>query len=163
MERDNTQAANGRQGLGEVSADARPGSGRSGRRSRPWLRFTQHLVEMLLAMGLGMALLVPVLSVVGLPPGYLTHPLVQYAVMAVAMVAPMVLWMRVRGHSWTEGAQMSLAMVVPMFAVVTPVELGVAALSAGSLMVVTHVVMIAGMVGWMVHRWDVYAHGSHRR
>jgi hypothetical protein len=55
-------------------------------------------------------------------------------------------------------------MLVPMLAPVALVELGVAVpgLSEGSLMMLSHVAMIGGMVGLMVYRWDRYAHGTHR-
>jgi hypothetical protein len=100
--------------------------------------------------------------VVGRPPGYAAHPLLSYGLMAVAMAAPMAGWMRLRGHSWSEGGAMSLAMAVPMLAVVLPVELGVATIGAGALMVLTHVLMVAGMVAWMLYRRDLYRHGPHR-
>ena len=59
---------------------------------------------------------------------------------------------------------MTAAMLVPMFALVLPVELGIAlpVLSAHSLVVLAHVAMIAGMVALMVYRWDRYAGGPHR-
>jgi hypothetical protein len=162
MEGNDTQAAEARLGAGEGSATTGTAPVRSGRFSRGWVRFGLHLVEMLLAMGLGMAALEVLLMVVGRPPGYAAHPILQYGLMAVAMAAPMVAWMRLRGHSWSDGIAMSIAMAVPMFAVVLPVELGVAALSAGALMVLAHVLMVAGMVAWMLYRRDLYLHGSHR-
>jgi hypothetical protein len=60
---------------------------------------------------------------------------------------------------------MTVAMLVPMFVLVLPVELGVARyvpwLSAHSLMLLSHVAMIAGMAILMIYRWDRYAHGAH--
>jgi hypothetical protein len=58
---------------------------------------------------------------------------------------------------------MTAAMLVPMLAPVALVEMGVAVpgLSEGSLMMLSHVAMIAGMVALMVYRFDRYAHGSH--
>ena len=59
---------------------------------------------------------------------------------------------------------MTAAMLVPTFALILPVELGIAVpgLSEHSLMVLAHVAMIAGMAALMVYRWDRYAGGSHR-
>ena len=77
----------------------------------------------------------------------------------------MVAWMRYRGHSWSDGLQMTAAMLVPMLALVLPVELGVAGyvpgLSEGSLMMLSHVVMTVGMAILMIYRWDRYAHRAY--
>jgi hypothetical protein len=77
----------------------------------------------------------------------------------------MVGWMRYRGHSWSDGGEMTAAMLVPTLVLVAPVELGVAVpgLSEGSLMVLSHVAMIGGMVALMVYRFDRYAHADHER
>ncbi|MCA1716685.1 MAG: hypothetical protein LC781_07425, partial [Actinobacteria bacterium] len=97
--------------------------------------------------------------------GY-ANPFVEYGLMGASMSAPMVAWMRHRGHSWSDGLEMTVAMLVPMLALVLPVELGVAGyvpgLSEQSLAVLSHVAMIAGMVVLMIYRWDRYAaHGAH--
>jgi flagellar biosynthetic protein FliP len=127
-------------------------------------RFTHHLLEMVVAMMLGMGVLGLVLWALGEPPGY-ANLLVQYGLMGAFMAAPMVGWMRFRGHSWSDGGEMTTAMLVPMLAPVALVQLGVAVpgLTEGSLMVVSHVAMIAGMVALMAYRFDRYAHGSHGR
>jgi hypothetical protein len=125
-------------------------------------RFARHLLEMLVAMMVGMAVLGVALAVLGEPPGY-ANLLLRYGLMGAFMAAPMVGWMRYRGHSWSDGGEMTAAMLVPMFALVVPVELGVSVpgLSKESLMMLSHVAMIAGMVAWMVYRRDRYAHGEH--
>jgi hypothetical protein len=53
-------------------------------------------------------------------------------------------------------------MAVPMLALAAPVELGmeVPGLSEGSLMVISHVAMVGGMVALMLYRFDRYAHGT---
>jgi hypothetical protein len=137
-------------------------------RARWWLRlgavwrFTRHLLEMIVAMMAGMGVLGVTLGVLGEPPGY-ANLLLRYALMGTAMIAPMVGWMRFRGHTWADVGEMTLAMLAPMFALVVPVELGVAVpgLSEESLMMLSHVAMIGGMVALMVYRFDRYAHGSH--
>jgi Flp pilus assembly pilin Flp len=126
--------------------------------------FMRHLLEMVLAMIAGMAVLGTGIGVLGEPPGY-ANPFVEYGLMAAFMAAPMVAWMRHRGHSWSDGLEMTAAMLVPMLALVLPVELGVAGyvpgLSAQSLPMLSHVAMIAGMAALMIYRWDRYAHGAH--
>ena len=127
-------------------------------------RFARHLLEMVLAMIAGMALLGAALAVLGEPPGY-ANPLARYGLMGASMSGPMVGWMRYRGHSWSDGLEMTVAMLLPMFALVVPVELGVAryvpGLSEQSLMMLSHVAMIAGMVVLMIYRFERYAHGAH--
>jgi hypothetical protein len=125
--------------------------------------FTRHLLEMVVAMMAGMVLLGGALEVLGEPPGY-ANLLLRYALMGAFMSAPMVAWMRYyRGHAWSDGLEMTVAMLAPMFAVVLPVELGVAGyvpgLSEDSLMMLSHVAMIGGMVLLMLYRRDRYAHG----
>ena len=126
-------------------------------------RFARHLLEMVVAMMAGMAVLGVAIWALGEPPGYDANPLVEYGLMGASMAAPMVAWMRHRGHSWSDGLEMTVAMLAPMFALVLPVELGVAVpgLSEGSLMMLSHVAMIGGMVALMVYRFDRYAHGVH--
>jgi hypothetical protein len=123
-------------------------------------RFTRHLLEMVVAMMLGMGVFDLALAVISEPPGY-TNLLVRYGVMGAFMAAPMVAWMRYRGHSWRDGGEMTAAMLVPMLAPVALVEMGVAVpgLSEGSLMMLSHVAMIGGMVALMVYRFERYAHG----
>ena len=126
-------------------------------------RFARHLLEMVAAMMAGMAVLGVAIGVLGEPPGY-SNPLVEYGLMGVSMSVPMVAWMRHRGHSWSDGLEMTAAMLLPMLALVLPVELGVAryvpGLSEGSHMMLSHVAMIAGMVVLMIYRRDRYAHGA---
>ncbi len=122
-------------------------------------RFARHLLEMVVAMMIGMAVFGVALWVLGEPPGY-ANLFMRYGLMGAFMAAPMVGWMRYRGHSWSDGLEMTLAMLVPMLAPVVPVELGVAVpgLSEGSLMTLSHAAMIAGMVALMLYRRDRYTH-----
>jgi hypothetical protein len=126
-------------------------------------RFARHLLEMVVAMMAGMAVLGVALVMLGEPSGY-ANPLVEYGVMGAFMSAPMVAWMRYRGHPWSDGLEMTAAMLVSMFALVFQVELGVAryvpGLSEQSLPVLSHVAMIAGMAVLMIYRRDRYAHGT---
>ena len=122
--------------------------------------FTRHLLEMVVAMMAGMMVLGVAVGILGEPSGEV-NLLVDYGVMGVIMSAPMVAWMRYRGHSWYDGLEMTAAMLAPMFALVLPVELGVVGLSGHSLMMLSHVAMIGGMVLLMLYRLDRYAHGAH--
>lgn len=122
--------------------------------------FTRHLLEMVAAMIAGMAALGVAIWGLGEPPGY-PNPLVEYGLMGASMSAPMVAWMRYRGHSWLDGLEMTAAMLVPMFALVLPVELGVVGLTGHALMMLSHVAMIGGMVALMIYRRDRYAYGAH--
>jgi hypothetical protein len=128
-------------------------------------RFTRHLLEMVVAMMAGMLVLSVALVMLGEPPGYANNALVEYSLMGASMAAPMMGWMRYRGHSWKDGLEMTAAMVAPMFALVLPVELGVAGyvpgLSEDSLMMLSHVAMIGGMVALMIYRWDRYVYRAH--
>jgi hypothetical protein len=150
--------------MGDVAGLAGTASPETGGRVRGRLvsgwRFARHLLEMVLAMMLGMGMFGLVLAVMGEPPGY-ANLLVRYGAMGAFMAAPMVAWMRYRGHSWRDGGEMTAAMLVPMLVPVALVEMGVAVpgLSEGSLMMLSHVAMIAGMVALMLYRFERYAHG----
>ena len=131
-------------------------------------RFVRHYIEMVVVMFLGMAIL-------GVPAGWALRaagtswgdlsPTPMLLLMAFTMTAPMVAWMRRMGHSWADCWEMTAFMVLPMFALVLPVALGldgyVPGLSARSLMLLSHVAMIGGMVLLMLYRWDRYAGGPH--
>jgi hypothetical protein len=153
-------------GAAEPAGTASPETGGRvrGRLVTGW-RFARHLLEMVVAMMLGMGVFGLALAVMGEPPGY-ANLLVRYGVMGAFMAAPMVAWMRYRGHTWWDGLEMTVAMLVPMFALVLPVALGVAryvpGLSEQSLMMLSHVAMVAGMVVLMIYRRDTYAHGALR-
>ena len=142
------------------AASTVPGGRARVRRVSGW-RFIRHLLEMVVAMMLGMGAFGLALAVVGEPPGY-ANLLVEYGLMGAFMAAPMVAWMRHRGHPWRDGAEMTAAMLGPMLAPVALVEMGaeVPGLSEGSLMVLSHVAMIGGMVALMLYRFDRYAHGT---
>jgi flagellar biosynthetic protein FliP len=150
-------------GAAEPAGAASPETGGlvRGRLVSGW-RFTRHLLEMVVAMMVGMGVFGLALAVIGEPPGY-ANLLVRYGLMGAFMAAPMVAWMRFRDHSWSDGGEMTAAMLVPMLAPVALVELGVAVpgLTEGSLMVISHVAMIGGMVALMIYRFERYAHGSH--
>lgn len=81
-------------------------------------RFVLHFVEMCAAMALGMGVFMAIPGVMALPSAL--HQLG----MAVAMTVPMVGWMRIRGHGWRHGIEMSIGMLAPWVAVLVLVGLG---------------------------------------
>ena len=125
----------------------------------PRWRFTRHLLEMIAAMIVGMMILGAAVGTLGEPPGY-ANLFVEYGLMGASMSVSMVAWMRFRGHAWSDGIEMTAAMLVPMFVVVTPFALGPAGETPGqsdhALMMLAHVAMVGGMVALMIYRRDRY-------
>ncbi len=76
--------------------------------------------------------------------------------MAIDMTIAMVVWMRIRGHSWPRSVEMSAAMYLPFVALLVPYWLG--ALSGSALMVAGHVIMFPLMLVAMVWRRTEYWH-----
>ena len=155
-----TTAPGGAAGLAGAASPATDGRAR-GRLVTGW-RFARHLLEMVVAMVVGMGAFGLALAGLGEPPGY-ANLLVRYGLMGVSMAAPMVAWMRFRGHTWRDGGEMAAAMLLPMLAPVALVEAGAAVpgLTEGSLMVISHAAMVGGMVALMLYRFERYAHASH--
>ena len=125
--------------------------------------FARHYVEMVVVMFLGMAVL-------GLPAGWALEaagsswnelrdqaPAAMLLLMAATMTVPMAAWMRRRGHGWGPTNEMSASMVAPTLAVI--VLDGVGLLSdIGTMLVVEHVLMLAGMFAVMLLRPEEYSH-----
>lgn len=127
--------------------------------------FIRHLLEMLAAMVAGMFLLGGLVSLVLLALGHSGllsgHAALRGLVMTVNMVVGMALWMRHRGHTPMQIAEMSAAMFVPFAVLVYPFWAGV--IGRGALMGGMHVLMIPAMAGAMIYRRDVYTqhHSRH--
>lgn len=80
------------------------------------LHFLRHLLEMALAMILGMVAggAVFVVSMgVTVDEAITRYPVAFTLVMAFSMTMPMIAWMRHRGHAWRSSSEMAAAMVVP--------------------------------------------------
>ena len=89
-----------------------------------WSRraFLRHLLEMMAAMLVGMAVLGPFAALLfdaGGRPDLDDHPVTAALVMATTMTIGMIGWMRWRGHRWAPTAEMGAAMYLP-FAVFFP-------------------------------------------
>jgi hypothetical protein len=128
-----------------------------------WRRFVRHYLEMVAAMLIGMAVLAPVWVAVFTVlrcSSLLEHAEVHALVMATDMTIGMALWMRVRAHSWARIGEMAAAMFLPFIALFGPYWAGW--LSAGSMLLAGHVLMLAGMLAVMLGRREEYAR-DHRR
>ena len=129
----------------------------------PKRNFARHYVEMVVVMLGGMVVL-------GAPAGWLMgafgtswsqlSPAMMVLVMAVTMTAPMVAWMRFRGHAWRPTAEMAASMVLPALAAMALAWTVVTAV--GTLMVVEHGAMLAAMLVAMLVRRDEYMGAHHR-
>ena len=125
-------------------------------------RFLLHFLEMVIAMGIGMAIFAPVRSALA-SQGYATlldtRSLDYLVWMNLFMVVPMVLWMRVRGCSWRHGAEMGAAMVVPTACVLLLCGLGVTDIIPWFTRSLSGPAMFLGMLGIMLYRREMYTSG----
>jgi hypothetical protein len=119
-------------------------------------RFVRHYVEMVVVMFAGMALLwAPADLLIDTKPTG-----AMLATMALTMTAPMVPWMRWRGHDWRPTLEMTGAMIVPAALMLGLLAADVVT-DAGVLVGVEHVAMFGGMLAVMLARRDEYSHHPH--
>jgi len=131
----------------------------------PTRNFVQHLLEMTIAMLVGMGVLaVPAkLLFDGLGWGFMNEEMVPMTlVMATNMTIGMSLWMRIRGCRWRLIVEMGLAMYVP-FVILYPFYFA-DVVSAMAVMIIGHVLMVPAMVVAMLIRKDEYtqSHAEHK-
>ncbi len=125
--------------------------------------FARHYVEMLAAMFLGMVVLgAPALAALGAAGLSSTElhnelPAAMLLGMGVTMTAPMVGWMRHRGHGWQPSAEMAASMLIPTLGVMALLWAGLVT-DIGALMTILHVVMLPSMLVAMLLRRDEYSH-----
>ncbi len=127
-------------------------------------RFVRHYVEMVVAMLVGMVLLHPVWMLVLPALGWgaaLTRPNLYTLVMATSMAVAMTAWMRYRGHRWLPIAEMDAAMYLPFVVLLVPFWTG--AISATTLSVAGHVLMLPAMLAVMLRRRAEYSAPHARR
>jgi hypothetical protein len=134
-------------------------------KSTSWPRFIRHFFEMVAAMLVGMAVLAPVWVLIFALlrcSSLLDHPDVHALVMATDMTIGMSLWMRYRGHGWASIGEMAGAMFLPFIVLFGPYWAGL--LSAETMLLGGHVLMLPCMVAVMLRRRDEYAqdHRHHR-
>ncbi|HEX6357613.1 hypothetical protein [Actinophytocola sp.] len=134
---------------------------RIGYKSPAW-NFVQHLLEMTIAMFVGM-------FVLGMPAGMLFKALdwtvlteetvPRTLLMATYMSVGMAAWMRFRGCRWPAVVEMSLAMYVP-FVIMYPF-FWAGLVSDGTVMAVGHALMTPAMIVAMLFRLNEYTQGHH--
>jgi len=92
-----------------------------------WRPFVRHLVEMIVAMLLGMAVLGAAVSLVFALIGHsnvLHYAGLRGLLMSAYMTVGMALWMCHRGHGWLSVGEMAAAMFVPYAALIGPFAAG---------------------------------------
>lgn len=121
-------------------------------------RFILHLLEMLVAMQVGMGVFHLMIGLIrayssfrALESGTTLHAVV----MTVFMTVPMVAWMIFRGHGWRHGAEMVIAMIGPVALIGLLCQLGVDEYLPW-LAEVSTPAMFLGMIGAMVYRREHY-------
>jgi hypothetical protein len=125
-------------------------------------RFARHYAEMVVVMFLGMFALSKPADWLFTALGTSTssqHPAMMLLSMGITMTLPMVAWMRYRGHGWRATNEMAASMLIPTFAAMALVATDVT--TAGSVMVLEHVAMLAGMLVAMLLRRDEYSGAGH--
>jgi len=125
-------------------------------------RFLRHVIEMTVAMLLGMAVLGMTfraihLAVFGTGFDAAWHEHTELAVFAMTfnMTLPMVALMRYRGHRWERCGEMAAAMFGLALALLVPFWLG--ALSADAVLPLEMALMLPAMIAVMGLRFDEYA------
>ena len=122
-------------------------------------KFTIHVLEMVVAMAVGMVTLHPVWTVAldaADAPGLMHNAYTGALIMATNMTVAMSAWMRVRGHRWRPIAEMGAAMYLPFVVLFVPLALGL--IGEGALMLWGHVLMLPAMAAAMLLRPHEYAH-----
>lgn len=115
--------------------------------------FLGHVAEMTAAMMIGMPLVgMPLRALQGALFGAwsLGIPEVRATGMAVSMTVAMVVWMRIRRHSWRASAEMGAAMLLPTIALLPLLWVGI--ISGSALIGLGHVVMLPAMLVVMLYR-----------
>jgi uncharacterized membrane protein len=131
----------------------------------PTWNFVQHLLEMSIAMVVGMFALGLPLKALFDAVGWSflnDYTVPMTLVMATTMSIGMAVWMRIRGCGWPAILEMSLAMYIPFVAMYPFYWAGL--VSEMAIMVVGHVLMVPAMVVAMLFRLDEYtgSHAHHR-
>jgi len=119
--------------------------------------FWRHFVEMIVAMAVGMFVGVAIfLTVVGMTfdEALVQLPTWTLIVVAISMAAPMIAWMRHRGHGWRDCSEMGAAMVIPVVPFLCLVWFGVTeSAQCGAYCALS----VAAMLTLMLYRRSHYA------
>ena len=119
--------------------------------------FVVHFIEMVMVMMVGMPLFgMPLRALQGalLGPASVEIPELRALGMATAMTVAMVIWMRYRGHSRRATTEMAAAMVIPTIAILPMLWVGI--ISGGTLVGLTHILMLPSMLAVMLYRRSEY-------
>jgi flagellar biosynthetic protein FliP len=114
--------------------------------ARATVQFAKHYVEMVAVMFAGMFVLggalLGIAAVFGVTLSEIRSdaPAAELAAMGATMTAPMVWWMRRRGHSWAATSAMSMSMVLPTTTTILLLASG-AVTDIGTLMGIEHIAM----------------------
>ena len=123
------------------------------------IHFLRHLLEMVLAMMVGMfagaAVFVSALGIT-VEEAIQEHSVAFVIVMAFSMTVPMVAWMRYRGHAWDRSLEMAGAMVVPAVPLICLRLADV----IGPICSAYCLLSVLAMVGVMLYRRTEYSGGS---
>jgi hypothetical protein len=136
--------------------------------SRATVRFIKHYAEMVAVMFAGMIVLgIPfgaALAGAGISTDELHTelPALMLLGMGFTMTAPMIPWMRWRGHRWQPTLEMAASMVVPTLGVVGLLAFDLVD-DIGALLAVEHVAMFGAMLAVMLMRRGEYSHHAHQR
>jgi hypothetical protein len=87
-------------------------------------------------------------------------PAAMLGLMAVTMTVPMSAWMYRMGHGWRPNLEMAGSMIVPTLGVVGLLAAGIVE-DIGALLIIEHVVMLAGMFAVMALRPEDYSGHHH--
>lgn len=126
-----------------AEAGAHAGHGRPGKR-----RFAVHFVEMNAAMFVGMG----IGGALGI--AHVVSTELCAALWLLSMIAPMTLWMSIRGMPIRTSAEMSAAMAVPVVAALPLFWLG--SIQRGTLIGIEHMAMLPAMLALMAYRRQAY-------
>ncbi len=122
------------------------------------LVFARHLIEMVVAMLVGMGVVAALASVAFVAAGSslgAQSGAFRVMLMGASMTAPMVAWMAHRGHPARQSVEMAGAMLAPSAVAAVLAAGGV--LGAGAALAVQHAVMVPAMLAVMLWRYDAYA------
>ena len=123
------------------------------------MHFLRHLLEMALAMMVGMfagaAVFVSALGIT-VDQAIQDHSVSFVIAMAFSMTIPMVAWMRYRGHAWDRSLEMAAAMIVPAIPLICLRVADVVGPICGPYCLLS----VLAMVGVMVYRRSDYSGGS---
>ena len=132
------------------------------------LRFLGHLLEMVVVMMLGMCVLGAAFGELhtllfgsGYADAWRDHVGLAAFAMAFNMTVPMVLWMRYRGHSWERGAEMAVAMNLPLLPAF--MLYGFDFIPSQGVLGIQMILMVPAMLAAMLYRKEEYSapHTAH--